>query len=168
MSDPHSRHGEPSHASSSRNGKTHYWQLLVMAAGSFLTMYILMYAMVDSYANVFGNLNQVYMAGLMTAPMVLIELAVMRTMYSDRRLNVIVAAAGVLLLVGCWTAIRQQAMISDRQFLRSMIPHHAGAILMCERAAVTDSEIQQLCQSIVRSQQAEIDLMKNKLSALSR
>lgn len=56
--------------------------------------------------------------------------------------------------------IRQQSAISDKQFLRSMIPHHAGAILMCERAPISDSEIKELCQAITSSQQAEIDQMK--------
>jgi uncharacterized protein (DUF305 family) len=52
--------------------------------------------------------------------------------------------------------IRTQTPIGDGQFLRSMIPHHSGAILMCERAALTDPEIVQLCDKIVRSQREEI------------
>jgi hypothetical protein len=33
----------------------------------FMAMFALMYAMVDKLDNVFPNLNQLYMAGLMTA-----------------------------------------------------------------------------------------------------
>ena len=40
-----------------------------MAVLSFISMYILMYAMADSFANVIPNINQFYMAGLMTMPM---------------------------------------------------------------------------------------------------
>jgi uncharacterized protein (DUF305 family) len=58
--------------------------------------------------------------------------------------------------------------VSDKQFLRSMIPHHAGAILMCEQAPIEDAEIKALCKNIVSSQQSEIDQMKAKLSALGR
>ena len=47
--------------------------------------------------------------------------------------------------------IRQQTAIGDRQFLRSMIPHHAGAILMCQEASLQDVEIEQLCQGIMSS-----------------
>ena len=65
----------------------HYRHLLIMAALSFASMYVLMYAMVDSFGNVYANFNQVYMAGLMTAPMVVIELLVMRGMYHDARRN---------------------------------------------------------------------------------
>jgi hypothetical protein len=122
-----------------------------------------MYAMVDSLANVYHNVNQVYMAGLMTGSMVLIELPLMRAMYPLKRLNVIVMAIGVLALAGFFGLIRQQAVVGDGQFLRSMIPHHSGAILMCEQAALEDVEIKTLCREIIASQQSEIDLMKRKL-----
>ena len=46
-----------------------------MTALMFVAMFGLMYAMVDRFDNVFPNLNQLYMASLMTAPMLLIELA---------------------------------------------------------------------------------------------
>ena len=146
----------------------HYRRLLLMAALSFAAMYGLMYAMVDAWANVYANLNQAYMAGLMTAPLVVIELLLMRGMYRDRRRNLVILAASVLGGIACFALIRQQSAIGDRQFLRSMIPHHAGAILMCEQAPIRDSEIKALCKNIVSGQQAEIDQMKAKLSALGR
>jgi len=142
-----------------------YLQLSVMLILSAVSMYVLMYAMTDELANVYMNLNQFYMAVLMTAPMGLIELAVMRSMYTDRRLNVVVAAASAAVLLASWMAIREQAAIRDDQFLRSMIPHHAGAVLMCERASLTDPELRRLCGSIVEGQQAEIALMKAMLTA---
>jgi tryptophan-rich sensory protein len=54
----------------------HYTHLGIMTTVSFLAMYGLMYAMVDSFSNVFSNLNQLYMAAVMTAAMVIIELVV--------------------------------------------------------------------------------------------
>lgn len=51
----------------------HYRKLWIMALLSFASMYILMYSMVNSFGNVFNNVNQFYMAGLMTTPMVPIE-----------------------------------------------------------------------------------------------
>ena len=64
--------------------------------------------------------------------------------------------------------IRRQGAISDRQFLRSMIPHHASAILMCNEARIQDQEIKDLCKNIIMGQQAEIDQMKAKLDQLTR
>jgi uncharacterized protein (DUF305 family) len=148
--------------------KMHYGRLATMAVLSFVSMYVLMYAMVDTLANVYVNLNQLYMAGVMTAPMVLIELALMGAMYGDRKKNVVIAAVAVVALGVFWLSIRGQLAITDRQFLRSMIPHHAGAILMCEKAPIRDPEIKELCTAIVSSQQAEIDRMKAKLAQLER
>ena len=75
----------------------HYVHLGVMAFLSFLAMYGLMYSMVDSFANVYMSFNQVYMAALMAAPMVVIELIVMRKMYKDQRLNAIIMVVSVLI-----------------------------------------------------------------------
>lgn len=144
----------------------HYRRLLLMAGLSFLAMYGLMYAMVDQAANVYANLNQLYMAALMTAPMVLLELGLMGSMYPSKKLNRGIAAASAVALVGFWLLIRQQTAISDAQFLRSMIPHHAGAILMCEKAAIKNAQIVKLCGNIESSQQAEIAEMKAILARL--
>jgi uncharacterized protein (DUF305 family) len=126
-------------------------------------MYVLMYAMVNTLDNVFMSFNQIYMAGLMAAPMVLIEIGVMRGMYRDKRMNAIASGAAVVALIVFFLFIRRQTAIGDRQFLRSMIPHHAGAILMCNRAPIRDAEIKRLCQNILSSQQSEIDQMKAML-----
>lgn len=145
-----------------------YHRLLLMVVLSFISMYILMYAMVNTLANVYSNFNQLYMAGLMTAPMVIIELVVMGAMYRNPRLNIFIVAASLIALGLCWMLIRQQTAISDRQFLRSMIPHHAGAILMCEKASLQDADLQALCKSIISGQQSEIDQMKAKLQKIER
>ena len=142
----------------------HYRRLLVMMVLSFIAMYVLMYAMVDRFANVFNSVNQVYMAGLMAASMLIIELLVMGGMYPNKRWNTILILLGAVALIGFWVAIRQQAVVGDRQFLRSMIPHHAGAILMCQEAQITDQEIRKLCESIIAGQQSEIDQMKAMLA----
>ncbi|SRR6266568_5288681 len=152
---------------SSANMK-HYVRLLLMAVLSFIAMYALMYAMVDAFGNVFLNINQFYMAGLMTAPMVIIEVALMSAMYHHARLNAGIVAGSVILLIVFWILIRRQAGVTDKQFLRSMIPHHAGAILMCEEASIKDPEIQELCRTIRASQQTEIDQMKRKLKELDK
>jgi uncharacterized protein (DUF305 family) len=155
------------HSTAGKQGK-HYRNLLVMAVLSFVAMYALMYAMVDRFANVHNNLNQAYMAGLMTAPMVIFELLLMRSMYGNARTNALILGGSAILFVGCFAAIRSQAGIADKQFLRSMIPHHASALLMCEQATLQDPELKQLCEQIRRGQQSEIDLMKAKLKALGR
>ena len=146
----------------------HYGRFLIMIVLHFIAMYIFMYAMVNVFDNVFNSLNQVYMAALMTASMVLIELPLMSSMYQSKKLNMIILAAVAIMLIGAWFGIRQQAAIGDRQFLRSMIPHHAGAILMCQQASIQGQEIRTLCNNIISGQQAEIDQMKTILSRLDK
>ena len=74
-----------------------------------------------------------------------------------------IVAAAVAGLALSWFGIRWQSGVDDRQFLKSMIPHHAGALLMCGRNRLRDPDLQALCRQIQASQQAEIDLMRAKL-----
>jgi uncharacterized protein (DUF305 family) len=148
--------------------KSHYRGLAIMTALSFLAMYVLMYAMVNSFENVYSNLNQFYMAGLMAAAMVLIEVSIMWSMYHDRTWNIAILIVSVVALIGCWLLIRKQTGIADEQFLKSMIPHHASAILMCHEAPLSDAEIKELCRNIVSSQDAEIRQMKAILERLDK
>lgn len=141
-----------------------YRTLALMALLSFVAMYCLMYAMVDRFANVLANVNQAYMAALMAAPMVIIELILMRHMYPNARLNWAIHGASVFVLAGAFFFIRNQVGIGNDQFLRSMVPHHSGAILMCEEASITDPDIQALCQNIIVSQRQEIVQMREILA----
>ena len=76
-----------------------YRRLAIMAAASFAAMYVLMYMMVDAFGHALPNIDQAYMAAMMTAPMVVIELLLMRMMFPNRRVNLAIfgAAASVLL-----------------------------------------------------------------------
>ena len=139
----------------------------MMVILSFIAMYIFMYAMVDRPANVYPNVNQFYMAGLMAAPMLLIELALMSSMYPNKTWNTALIATAVTAMLAFWIGIRQQTAVSDSQFVRSMIPHHAGAILMCGKASLKDAELKALCENIMSGQQREIDQMKAKMKELS-
>jgi uncharacterized protein (DUF305 family) len=162
----HQTHPSNSHSASEHVGKSQYGRLGIMTALSFIAMYSLMYAMVNTVDNMYMNFNQAYMAALMAAPMVLIELLLMSGMYHNKRLNALMITAAMVAAVVFFLFIRRQTAVGDGQFLRSMIPHHAGAILMCERASIRDVDIKRLCQNIVSSQQAEIDRMKAMLRDL--
>ncbi len=140
-----------------------YARLAAMTVLSFVSMYLLMYAMVNSFDNVFNSVNQLYMAGLMTAPMVLIELFLMGSMYPDKKFNIIIGLTAAVLGCAFFLMIRSQVLVNDRQFLRSMIPHHAGAILMCEEANLQSPDTKALCASIVTGQNSEIARMKRLL-----
>jgi uncharacterized protein (DUF305 family) len=149
-----------------KSGNMMYKKFALMLALSFIAMYILMYAMVDQIANVVPNVNQFYMAGLMTMPMLILELVIMGSMYMKKKLNAVLIGAGILGMIVFFICIHQQAAVSDKQFLKSMIPHHAAAVLMVEKASLQDPEIKKLANDIISSQTAEIAQMKAKLKAM--
>jgi uncharacterized protein (DUF305 family) len=141
-------------------------RLLLMAAIHFVLMFILMYAMVDRVENVIPNLNQAYMAAIMTSPMLILEILLMGSMYADKRTLWAIVAGSALVFLAAFTFIRQQTAIGDKAFLQSMIPHHGAALLMCENAPIQDAQVQDLCQRIIAGQQAEIEEMKEILERL--
>jgi uncharacterized protein (DUF305 family) len=148
--------------------KGHYKKLLIMALLSFIAMYILMYSMANSINNVYPNINQFYMAMLMTMPMIIIELALMGKMYMNKKLNAILMGLCTVGLILFFSLIQFQTAVSDKQFLKGMIPHHAAAILMSEQSKSQDPEIKKLQQEIISSQQEEIKVMKAKLKSLNQ
>jgi uncharacterized protein (DUF305 family) len=101
------------------------------------------------------------MAVTMWAPMGIFMLAAMPGMFPRRVLNRVLYVLFVFLTIGAFWATRTQALIDDRQFVNSMIPHHSGAILMCRQARLTDLELLKLCESIVKAQRDEIRQMES-------
>lgn len=150
------------------SGNMMYKKLAKMIVLSFVAMYILMYAMVNNFSNVIPNINQFYMAGLMTMPMFIIELIVMGSMYVKKKLNIILIISGIAGMLVFFLCIHQQAGVGDKQFLKSMIPHHAAAILMVEKTTLHDPEIKKLAEGIIAAQEAEIKQMKKKLEELDK
>ena len=126
----------------------------------FIIMYLVMYTMIASLNHFYLNLNNVYMTLMMVAPMVVLMIVAMRHMFASKAANIALIAASLVAFFGSFALIRTQTTIGDTAFLRSMIPHHSGAILMCQEAKLSDPEVIRLCEAIKRSQRQEIDEMK--------
>lgn len=138
----------------------HYSKLALNLILSFIAMYLVMFAMIDGPGDFYNNINMAYMALMMVAPMAILMLWLMGAMYENRRLNLILYALFVALFaLGFW-GTRTQTPVGNAQFIRSMIPHHSGAILMCRKAQLTDPDLVALCGRIRASQREEIDQMK--------
>ena len=137
-----------------------YGRLGVELAVDFVVMYLVMYTMIATLAHFHLNLNSAYMTLMMVAPMAIIILISMRSMFPSRRINLAICAGAAAIFLMSFTAMRTQAGIGNAEFLRAMIPHHSGAILMCEQASISDPEIVALCRGIVESQQKEIAQMQ--------
>lgn len=110
-----------------------YKKFLIMLGVSFVIMYGVMYLNADKLDHVYLNLNRLYMALLMVSPMALVMLGFMSGMYKNKRLNSIIITASIVVFAGTLILLRNQALVDDEQFLKSMIPHHSSAILVARK-----------------------------------
>ncbi|MBP2278514.1 MAG: DUF305 domain-containing protein [Sphingomonas sp. 28-62-20] len=140
--------------------KNAYASLAVQTIVGGAVMYLVMFVMIDGLGSFYNNLNMFYMTLMMVAPMVVLMIVAMRHMFPSKGLNAALLAGSIAIFLGSFALIRTQTTVGDTQFLRSMIPHHSGAILMCREASLSDPEVKALCDGIIRSQRQEIDQMK--------
>lgn len=111
----------------------------------------------DKLDDVRLSLNDVYMAGLMTGWMFLLE-----GFYMVHKQFILL---GGILIALFFLVIRTQAFITPYQYIRGMIPHHSMAVLMSKRLQEKYGRetVVGLPTQIIESQEQEIRLMK-KLS----
>jgi len=148
------------------HSKGHYGKFGVELVIDFIIMYLVIYTMIATIGHLYLNINNLYMTLMMVAPMALVMLISMRSMFPKKTLNVMIGIGAVLVFSLSFIAMRTHAAVGDVQFLRSMIPHHSGAILMCEEASIKDPEIAMLCREIITGQQKEISQMQSILQRL--
>lgn len=144
----------------------HYRGLMIELVIDFVIMYLVMYTMIRTLDHFYLNINNVWMTLMMVTPMALVMLFAMRSMFPSRNRNLLLIAGALVVFGVSYYGMRAQVGVDDKQFLRSMIPHHSGAILMCQEASLRDPEIQTLCRQIVDSQQKEIAQMQAMLERM--
>jgi len=141
-----------------------YRSLAIQTAIGGVIMYMVMFVMIDRLSSFYNNLNMVYMTLMMVAPMVVLMIVFMPGMFKSKTVNTVLIGGSLVTFFGCFALIRTQTTIADSAFLRSMIPHHSGAILMCEQAKLSDPQVAALCTNIIKSQREEIAQMKAMLA----
>ena len=106
------------------------------------------------------------MALLMGAVMTVIMLGFMLKMYANRRANLLIAAAAVVVFAGSLWLVRTQATVGDVAYMKAMIPHHSIAIMTSRRAHIRDPRVRQLADGIVAAQEREIAEMDRLIADL--
>jgi predicted nucleotidyltransferase len=161
------QHGMQHTQKSEENNPNHslamYKRFALMAVAMFVAMYFIMYAMIDGLQNLIPNINNLYMTLLMVSAMLVIELWIMKGMYQNKKINRVIITFSLAIGVFSWFGIREQLFVGDKEFVKGMIPHHAAAVLMSEKAKLTDPELIELQKNILETQAKEIELMKRKL-----
>jgi len=157
------QHTHKSEENNSNHSLAMYKRFAVMAVAMFVAMYFIMYAMIDGLNNLIPNINNLYMTLLMASAMLIIELLIMKGMYQNKKINWAVITVSLAIGIFSWFGIREQINVGDKQFVKGMIPHHAAAVLMSEKAKLTDPELIELQKNILETQAKEIEFMKRKL-----
>ena len=161
------QHGMQHTQKSEENNPNHslamYKRFAIMAVAMFVAMYFIMYAMIDGLQNLIPNINNLYMTLLMVSAMLIIEIWIMKGMYQNKKINWAIITVSLAIGIFSWFGIREQLFVGDKEFVKGMIPHHAAAVLMSEKAKLTDPELIELQKNILETQAKEIELMKRKL-----
>lgn len=143
-----------------------YRGFALMLVISFFVMYAVMFLNVDQPDHIYLSLTRTYMSLLMVAAMALVMLGLMRHMYPDKRLNLLIAGSSVLVFAFILTLLRTQTPVDDVQYMKAMIPHHSSAIMVSRSAELKDAEVKKLSENIIQSQEREIAEMKAAIARL--
>ncbi len=143
-----------------------YVRLAIALVASLVVMFGLSFLQTRTWSHLLPNFSNFYISLTMIGAMGLIMLVVMWPMFESRKVNAGLAVTFVAVLACGVVLARTETFVGDEAFLRSMIPHHSRAVLVCQEAQITDPEIVELCDQIVSSQLEEIEQMQDILRRL--
>ncbi|MEV8132740.1 MULTISPECIES: DUF305 domain-containing protein [Pseudarthrobacter] len=151
------------HGTSGHGSARMYLKFGVILLVSLGLMWVLSMSMVRSIDHFYFNLSNFWMALLMVSAMAIVMIIGMWSMFKNKKANIALLVGFAVLFAGVFALGRTETFVGNEQFLKSMIPHHSRAILVCQESDITDPEIIELCDSIVKSQQEEITQMQSIL-----
>lgn len=123
-----------------------------------LQVFVMPYVMTASPAHVYFTVTQLYMGIFMGAAMIAID-GILHPLPLWGWLATGVTALAAII------AYRLQIGITDRGWLREMIPHHSMALLTsAQRTQSTDPMVQRLAEKILLTQRQEIGEMETMLN----
>ena len=130
-----------------------YIRFGLMILTSTVVMYFLMFFNIFELSHFTFSETRVYMSIMMGSVMAIIMLLF-------KKLNYIILGVSILTFGTSLWLVRSQATIDDSSWMKAMIPHHSIAILTSERADVSDPRVQELRDTIIKTQKEEIAEMK--------
>lgn len=143
-----------------------YGRFAAMIVTSTVVMFGLMYLNTYAFAHVEYSQTRTWMAIVMGAVMALIMIGFMWSMYPNRKANLGIVAASIVVFAGALWLVRSQETVGDVPYMKAMIPHHSIAIMTSERAHIKDPEVRKLADGIIDAQVREIAQMKRYIARL--
>jgi hypothetical protein len=137
-----------------------------MVLTSTVFMYFFMYLNIYRWGDFCLSETRFFMSTLMFGTMLAIMLAFMLHMYKDRRVNIALFVASAVLWVLGLYFMRSQVTVEDQSWMKSMIPHHSIAVMVSERADISDPRARKLADEIIAAQEKEIAEMEYLLRSI--
>lgn len=139
-----------------------YQDTVIMMILSFIISYLTMPIMINR--NITNNLNKIYASILMASLMGLVEIGML--LYHTNMIPYLFIIILIITSILSIYLIKTQTLIYDKQFYLSMIEHHQMAIVMADKIKqkTKDSELINLADNIMITQQKEIDFMYKKIN----
>ena len=162
-------HNSPDNSQTKTSGQDHsghgssarmYVKFGIILLVSLGLMWVLSMSMIRTIDHFYFNLSNFWMALVMVAAMAIVMVIGMWSMFKNTKANIAMLVGFALLFGGAFALGRTETFVGNEQFLKSMIPHHSRAILVCQESDITDPEVVELCKQIVESQQEEISQMQ--------
>ncbi|MBI2785443.1 MAG: DUF305 domain-containing protein [Legionella longbeachae] len=143
-----------------RKGSMGWGRFVAMITVSTVIMFLLMYQLVYSFDHALFSLNRMIASLVMGCIMTIVMLGFMWSMYEGIGIKVTVLIAAVIMGVILLFINRNQLLIGDISFMKSMIPHHSIAINNSRKASIKDPRVRKLADQIIEAQVREIAVMK--------
>jgi hypothetical protein len=158
------------------NGKMHSKGKMPMGWGRFaamlvtstVIMFFLMYQLVYSFDHATFSLNRLVASLIMGCVMTVVMLGFMWPMYQGTGTKIAVVSIAALAGAALLYVNRNQVLIGDTDFMRSMIPHHSIAINNARKAGIRDPRVRELADVIIESQLREISEMESLIDDIER
>lgn len=147
------------------NQNTVLIMVFIMVVASFVLGYFINET-ISIKNNITNNMHKFYMALFMAMQMGIIELLMHMYMhnYITQTNLILLTGLSVVLLYTGYKLVTLN-FLDDKQFLLAMIEHHENALAMSNSLLKqsNNSEVRQLANQIIKSQQEEIDYMNTLL-----
>lgn len=139
-----------------------------MIGTSTFIMFFLMYQLIYSTDHALFSINRLVASLVMGCVMTIVMLGFMWPMYKGQSIKIGVLAVAAIAFVGLLVINRNQSVITDVSFMKSMIPHHSIAINNARKATIRDPRVRELADDIIESQVREIAEMKQLIDEIQR
>lgn len=134
-------------------------RFFLMIATSTFIMFFLMYQLIYTTDHAFFSINRFISSLIMGSVMSVVMLGFMWSMYKDKVIKIIILSVAAIVFLALLLINRNQTIVTDVSFMKSMIPHHSIAINNARKSTIKDPRVRKLADEIIESQVREIAVM---------